>query len=185
MAGRPGAPEATKGKPQRLKLFLYSKSAKRDAPSGGARRVKADATSGLQQAHALAGRKQAEVVCQGHTEVTAQMIATQTAEAARLERLLQQTRAVHLVSEAKRSGPPSKLIGRPNTTDVGSRTETQRTYRQPIPRLSTTAPSLCDGDNTKLKFYSNFVGRRSAKGSAVRGQGACADARGAPARRRL
>ena len=156
--GRPRPPPATTGEPQSLRLYLYTPTMTADAPQGGARRVVADATSGLEQANALASSQQAAAAAVAGGSVTAEMVATQHAEEARHKLLLQHTRATHLLEAAKARGVGlGKLPGRPNTADRGDRPASQRTYRHPNSRLSSRAAELSSGDNTKLKFYKNLT----------------------------
>ena len=153
--GVPKAPPAAEGREQKLKLFFFKKSIAADAPQGGARRVKAAKTSGLQQANELATSKQMAAVLRPETGVTPEMLAAQQAEEARHKSLVEQTRAVHLVSATAQAGGV-KLAGGKNTTDRGERPASQRTYRQPHQRLSSLDPRLVGGDNTKLGFYKNL-----------------------------
>jgi len=156
--GQPQPPPATTGEPQSLRLYLYKQSMTADAPQGGARRVVADKTSGLEQANALASSRQAAAAAVVGGAVTAEMVATQRAEEARHTHLLQHTRTTHLLSAAKARGVGlGKLHGRPNTADRGDRPASQRTYRHPNSRLSSRAADLSSGDNTKLKFYKNLT----------------------------
>jgi hypothetical protein len=110
---KPAKPAAATGKSQRLRLYLYSKDAKLDAPSGGERRVRASSRSGIEQTvdHLVEAAKATDPA----------LAVKEATEAGEIELLLKHTRGVHLLSSQQSSGRLPKAPGAKNTTDKGLR----------------------------------------------------------------